>query len=90
MADEHPTKVRGTRILPLQFGNHLFQFPFLFDAVNCPILGADFLTEFDLLVDSAKRQVLQYSSMEPLSPLVNLPANLAIASLLAFLILPPC
>lgn len=39
-------------------GDRRFHFPFLLIAMDCPILGADFLAEFDLLVEPAKRQVL--------------------------------
>ena len=66
-------------MLPLQLGNPHLEFPFLPTAVNRHILEAYFLAESDLLVDSAKRQVLQHSSMEPLAPPVSLTADTAVA-----------
>ena len=68
MADGRPTKAWGSRLIPLQFGARRFQFQFLLAEVDQPILGADFLAEFNLLVDTANRQVLQSSSLEPLAP----------------------
>ena len=68
MADGRPTKAWGSRLIPLQFGARRFQFQFLLAEVDQPILGADFLAEFNLLVDTANRQVLQGSSLEPLAP----------------------
>ena len=50
MADARPIKAWGSRVLPLQFGNHCFQFPFLLASVDQPTLGADYLVECDLLV----------------------------------------
>ena len=78
--DGRPTKAWGSRTLPLQFGNRRFEFPLLLAAVDRPILEADFLAEFDLLEDSAKCQVLQCSSMEPLMPPVMSTADTAVAS----------
>ena len=49
-----------------------------------PILRADFLAEFDLLVDPAKRQVIQRSSLIPLAPPVFSPADSSIASISKF------
>ena len=54
MANGCPTKAWGSRLLPLQFGNRRFQFLFLLAGVDCLIQGADFLAEFDFLVDSSK------------------------------------
>ena len=45
-----------------------------------PILGVDFLAEFDLLVDKKNRQVLHNLSFEPLAPPRFSPANSSIAS----------
>ena len=80
MADGNPVKAWGSRIIPLQFGNLRFQFSFLLAAVDRPILGADFLAEFDLLVDPAKRQVLQRSDLTPLAPPVISTADPAVSS----------
>ena len=45
-----------------------------------PILGADFLAEFDLLVNTKNRQVLQNRSFEPLAPPRFSPADSSVAS----------
>ena len=45
----------GSRFIPLQFGTCHFQFQFLLPDVDQPIPGADFLEEFDLLVDTLPR-----------------------------------
>ena len=79
MADGRPTKAWGSRTLPLQFGNRRFQFSFLLADVDRPILGADFLAEFDLLVDSSRRQVLDRDSMQPLANPSSTTADPAIA-----------
>jgi len=81
MADGRPTKSWGSRLIPLQFGSHRFQFQFLLADVDQPILGADFLAEYNLLVDPAKRQVLQRSTMKPLAPPVFSTANSSAASI---------
>jgi len=57
-----------------------FEFSFLLAAVDRPLLRSDFLAEFELLVDSAKHQVLQCSSIEPLAPPVNLTTGTTVAS----------
>ena len=53
MADGHPVCSWGSRTLPLMFGNCCFNYQFLLAAVDHPILGADFLGDFDLVVDPA-------------------------------------
>ena len=73
MADGRPTKAWGSRLIPLQFGSHHFLFQFPLADVYQPILGADFLAEFDLLVDTKNRQVLQNLSFEPLGFLPPIP-----------------
>ena len=80
MADGQPTKAWGSRLISLQFGSHRFQFQFLLDDVDQPILGADFLAEFDLLVDTKNHQVLQNRSFEPLAPPRFSPADSSVAS----------
>ena len=80
MADGRPTKAWGSRLIPLQFGLCRFQFQFLLADVDQPILGADFLAEFDLLVDTKNCQVLQNRSFEPLSPPRFSPADSSVAS----------
>ena len=80
MADGRPTKAWGSKLIPLQFGSRRFQFQFLLADVDQPILGADFLAEFDLLVDTKNHQVLQNRSFEPLAPPRFSPSNSSVAS----------
>jgi len=80
MADGRPTKAWGSRLIPLQFGSCRFQFQFLLANVDQPILGADFLAEFDLLVDTKNCQVLQNLSFETLAPPRFSPADSSVAS----------
>ena len=54
IAASRPAKAWGFRAIPLHFGNCRFQFLFLFATVDRSILEADFLAEFDLLVDPAR------------------------------------
>ena len=79
MDDGRPMKSWGCRTLPLQFGNHPFQYPFLLASIDNPILGADFLAEFDLLVDPARCQ--ERSSLKPLSPPLSSPADISVTSI---------
>ena len=80
MADGRPTKAWGSRWIPLQFGSHRFQFQFLLADVDQPILGADILAEFDLLVNTKNCQVLQNLSFDPLAPPGFSPADSSVAS----------
>ena len=81
MDDGRPMKSWGCKTLPLQFGNHPFQYPFLLASIDNPILGADFLAEFDLLVDPARCQVIERSSLKPLSPPLSSPADISVTSI---------
>lgn len=65
-ADGSYIKSWGERLLPLKFGNRRFSFRFRLAAVDRPILGADFLAANSLLVDVARRQLLDYNTLEPL------------------------
>ena len=80
MADGRPTKALGSRLIPLQFGSRRFQFQFLLADVDQPILRADFLAEFYLLVNTKNSQVLQNCSFEPLAPPRFSPADAFVAS----------
>ena len=79
MADGCPCPAWGSRVLPLQFGGSRFEFSFLLAAVDRPILGANFLGEFGLLVDTSTRRVL-LSDSSPLAPPFALPADPAVSS----------
>jgi hypothetical protein len=56
----------GTSSRNLAFGGHTFTFTFILAAVEKPILGADFLSEFKLLVDPFNRNVIFASSLKPI------------------------
>ena len=63
------------RWIPLQFGNHRFEWSFHLADVDQPLLGADFLKAFNLLVDVAAAQILDSSSLKVISSSVSPPAN---------------
>ena len=53
----------GTKVLNIDFGlRRKFTFPFIIAAVNRPIVGADFLQQFGLLVDIQKKQLIDTST----------------------------
>ena len=57
----------GSRIIPLQFGNHKFEWPFQLAQVAIPILGADFLKPNNLLLDVSNQRVFSADSPTSLS-----------------------
>ena len=73
MADGWPTKAWGSRLIPLQFGSRCFQIQFLLAGVDQPILGADFLAEFDLLVNTKNPKFFKISPSNLLHRLGFLP-----------------
>ena len=73
-------KFGGSRLILLQFGSRRFQLQFLLADMDQPILGADFLAEFDLLVDTKNCQVLQNLSFEPLASPRFSPADSSVDS----------
>ena len=75
MADGRPCPAWGSRVLPLQFGGRRFEFSFLLAAVDRPILGANFLGEFGLLVDTSTRRVLLSDSSPRRSPCPQIPPS---------------
>lgn len=56
----------GSRQLTVCFGGRDFSFTFLLAAVSRPILGNDFLAAHNLLVDPAKKRVLDATSLQPI------------------------
>jgi len=48
----------GTRQISLRFGGSTYSWCFILAAVNQPLIGADFLANYELLVDVAKRRLL--------------------------------
>jgi RNase H-like domain found in reverse transcriptase/Reverse transcriptase (RNA-dependent DNA polymerase)/Integrase zinc binding domain/Integrase core domain len=60
-------KTWGLRELKLSFAGHQFIFSFILAAVDKPILGADFLARYKLLVDPFNGMVLFASSLQPVA-----------------------
>ena len=56
-ADGSSLTCSGSRIIPLQFGNHKFDWQFQLAPVAIPILGADFLKHYNLLLDVSNQRV---------------------------------
>ena len=56
--------------MPLQLGNHRFEWPFQLAPVAIPILGADFLKHYNLLLDVSNQRV--FSTDSPTSPSIVL------------------
>ena len=56
----------GERHIVLQFGLHRFVWPFRLASVDRPIIGADFLKAYKLLVDVARHRLLFASTLQPL------------------------
>jgi cleavage and polyadenylation specificity factor subunit 1 len=65
----------GTSSRNLSFGGHTFTFSFILAAVDKPILGADFLSTFKLLVDPFNRTVIFASSLKPIVTRKNMLSN---------------
>ena len=74
-ANGQPISSWGDRWIPLQFGNRRFEWSFQLADVDQPLLGADFLKAFNLLVDVAAAQILDSSSLQVISSSVSPPAN---------------
>ena len=60
----------GSRIIPLCFGSHRFEWPFQLSLVSLPILGVDFLCHHCPLLDVANQRVFCLAS--PGSPEISL------------------
>ena len=56
-ANGQPIPSWGDRLIPLQFGNRRFEWSFQLAAVDQPLLGANFLRAFNLLVDMGGEQI---------------------------------
>jgi hypothetical protein len=65
-ADGSPVDTWGSKELQLFFSGHQFRYSFLLAAVDKPILGADFLAQFRLLVDPYNKAVLFVSTLAPI------------------------
>jgi len=70
-ADGSSLTCSGSRIIPLRFGTHRFEWPFQLALVAIPILGADFLKYFNLILDVSNQRV--FSADSPTSPSIVLP-----------------
>ena len=76
-----PTGGGGIKQPAHQRFTHISLFPFLLAAMDNPILGADFLAEFDFLADPARGQVIQHSLLKPFAIPLFSPTDSAIASI---------
>ena len=65
-ADGSSLTCSGSRVIPLRFGKYRFEWPFQLAPVAIPILGADFLKHYNLLLDVSNQRV--FSADSPTSP----------------------
>ena len=72
-ADGSSLSCSGSRIIPLGFGNHRIEWPFQLAPVAVPILGADFLKHYNLLLNVSNQRV--FSADSPTSPSIVLPTS---------------
>ena len=72
-ADGSSLSCSGSRVIPLRLGNHRFEWPFQLAPVAVPILGADFLKHYNLLLDVSNQRV--FSADSPTSPSIILPTS---------------
>ncbi len=72
-ADGSSLSCSGSRVIPLRFGSHRFEWPFQLAPVAVPILGADFLKHYNLLLDVSNQRV--FSADSPTSPSIILPTS---------------
>ena len=56
-------KTYGTRVLRLQLNTTIFPWEFIIADVNKPLLGADFLCEFGLMVDMRNKRLLSNTNL---------------------------
>ena len=61
-ADGSSLMCSGSRIIPLGFGTHRFEWPFQLAPVAIPILVADFLKHFNLIQDVSNQRVFSADS----------------------------
>jgi len=64
-ADGSLVPCKGQRTIPLKFGSSSYQWSFYLAPVQIPILGADFLRHFRLLVDVVGSRILDSSTLQP-------------------------
>ena len=72
-ADGFSLSCSGSRVIPLRFGKYRFEWPFQLAPVAIPILGADFLKHYNLLLDVSNQRV--FSADSPTSPSIILPTS---------------
>ena len=70
-ADGSSLTCSGSRIIPLRFGTHRFEWPFQLAPVAISILGADFLKHYNLILDVSNQRV--FSANSPTFPSIVLP-----------------
>ena len=66
-ANGPPIRSYGSRELLLRFNGHEYRWSFIIADVNRPLLGADFLSAHDLLVDVANCRLLDAVTFRPLA-----------------------
>ena len=71
--DDSSLSCSSSRVIPLQFGKHRFEWPFQLAPVAIPILGADFLKHYNLLLDVSNQRVFSTDSLT--SPFIVLPTS---------------
>ena len=54
----------GSRIIPLRFGTHRFEWPFQLAPVAIPILGADFLKHYNLILDVSNQRPSSFQLLQ--------------------------
>ena len=76
-ANGSPILIYGSTSLSLFFNGRQFEWDFIIAQVCIPILGADFLAHFKLLVDMANHRLIDATSLESI-PIAAAPNDLAL------------
>ena len=76
-ANGSPVPTFGHRRTTISFGGRSYSWQYLVADVCLPIMGADFLAHFDLLVDVRRRRLLHFSSLTA-TPITAAPSELAL------------
>lgn len=75
-ANGSPIPTFGVKCLHLSVGDRSFSWKFLIAKVCLPILGADFLVHYDLLVDVRRHRLVDATTLNT-TPITAAPSNLA-------------
>ena len=63
--------IYGKRVMSIQFGNHRFTWTFFIADIPQPLIGADFLASYDLLVDNRRRRLVDGKRLNAISAEVS-------------------